>query len=158
MATLTYGTVTVDLPAFKLREVKAAAPYIDRVLAERRNMATDGVETTVERSNVLETMTNTLSDVLCVCAIGVLKARMEFPYTPNKIRQIADEIEAELGMDEITPLNTVFDEILRESGMVRSNPIPGRPDTTEAEASLSASTESLPNSSQPDAPEGTGTE
>lgn len=165
MTKITIGGVEHDIPPFKLREIRAAAPYIDRVLAQRKALGSNPGETaeqTAERvlsetTGAMEEMTGTLYDTIAVIAVGVIKGRREYPYTPQKIEAVASEIEGELGMDEVGSLSGVFNDILREAGMVKTRPMmPGAGVSTSPSAS--ASTESSQSSSQPGAPAATGTE
>lgn len=166
MAKITIGGVEHDIPAFKLREIKAAAPYIDRVLAQRKTLAMQAGETPEEAagrmidesSNALETMTSALGDTIAVVAIGIIKGRRQYPYTVARITEVVDEIEGELGMDEVNSLSPVFNDILREAGMMKARPtVPGAGQTSTS-PSASGSTESSLSSSQPDAPAATGSE
>ena len=165
MTKITIGGVEHDIPAFKLREIKAAAPYIDRVLAQRKSLAAHIGESSEEaagriideNANAMESMTGALGDTIAVVAVGIIKGRKQYPYTPAKIAEVVDEIEGELGMDEVNSLAPVFNDILREAGMMRARPtMPGA--GTTASPSASGSTESSQSSSQQDAPAGTGTE
>lgn len=168
MAQFTFGGQTVEIPAYKLREVRAAAPYIDRVLAKRRELSAEGAgalsedevaEQMSRRDNIMETMTSSISDVLSVIAIGVIKSRQEYPYTPAKIAAVTEEIEAETSMDEMSALNPTFDAILREAGMVRSAASPTMTGSAPAADPLpSGSTDLSQSSSQQDAPAETGNE
>jgi hypothetical protein len=165
MAKITVGGVEHDIPPFKLREIRAAAPYIDRVLAQRRNLSAVPGETpeqTAERileetPGAMEEMTGTMADTIAVVAVGIIKGRREYPYTVTKINAVVDEIEGEMSMDEVGSLSTVFNDILREAGMIRTRPtMPG--EGTSTSPSAIASTGSSQSSSLPDAPAETGTE
>ena len=162
MAKIVIGGVEHNIPPFKFREIKAAAPYIDRVLAQRRAMAARVGETPDEtagriideNSRAVELMTDALADTIAVVAVGVLRGRGEFPYTVSAIGALVDEIEGELGMDEVNSLSVVFNDILSEAGMMKTRPtVPG--EETVASPSATRSTESSQNSSQPDAPAAT---
>ncbi len=157
MASITYGDKTTEIAPYKLRELRAAAPYIDRALAKRRAVRSrlgDGDPDAADRP--MEFMTDSVNDVLSVIAVGILKDRREFPYTPEKIAAVADEIEGEMDIDGLSVLNSLFDSILREAGMVRGErPLAAGAPTGD---SSSQSSESSQSSSQPDALEETGTE
>jgi hypothetical protein len=140
MATLTYGETTLELPQFKLRELRAAAPYVTRAMRAVREIQGVALEATSE--DVVGKMFDGIGDVLAVLAIGVLKLREKYPYTPDKIAAVSDEIEGEIGMSQITQLNATFSQILGEAGMVRANGDPTRmPSEDESSTSETASSE-----------------
>lgn len=136
MATLKVGDKTLELPQYKLRELRAAAPYITRAMAAGRSLAS------VEPGNngdLVTAMFEGTRDILAVLAIGVLKSRSEFPYTVAKIGAAIDEIEGDIDMSQMAELNVTFSEILGEAGMVRANGNPPPPPPAVAEGT-SAST------------------
>ena len=152
MTKITIGGVQRDIPPFKLRELRAAAPYIDRVLSQRRNLSA-----LQEGAGVMESLTSTLGDTLSVVAVGVLCGLGDRPYTAEKIARVADDIEGELSLEEINMLNPLFNEILSEAGMKPARPtMPG--EGTSTSLSASESNESSQSSLPQDAPVETGTE
>lgn len=165
MASIMFGGQEHELGEFRFREIRAMAPHVDRVLAERRRVMREIRENStveqaaaqlVESEGMLVLMTDSLHDLLSVIAIGILKAREEFPYTAAKIEAVTEEIEAEASMDEMNAMNAAFDDIMRGAGLVRKAPLPMAEETDSA--SSSASTGSSPSLLQPDVPEETGIE
>ena len=159
----TIGDTKHTIPPLKFRELKAAAPFIDRVLDRRRGLASGGrsaEEIISEETSVLQTMTDSISDIFSVLAVGILLDRREYPYTPTKIQEQTETMEADATMEDINRLNGVFDDVLREAGLVRAAADPTMVGTVEGTVGVSPteSTESLQNSSLPDAPVETGTE
>jgi hypothetical protein len=164
MAFIVIGGVSHHIPPFRLRELRAAAPYIDRVLGQRRSLslapgetADEAAERMVEGEGIMQSLTNTLGDTLSVIAVGILLGRGDKKYTPEKIADVADEIEGQLALDEISLLNPVFNDILREAGMMKTRPMKPREEMSSS-PSASVLTDSSLSSSQPVAPAETGTE
>ncbi len=93
MARVTIGGLARDLRPFKFRELRQAAPAIDRIAARARAQA-----------GGLEAMTEGLADLLEVLAIGLDGAS-------------ADDLAAELGLTEVAGVQTAFADLLAESGL-----------------------------------------
>lgn len=131
MAKFKLGEEEIDIPKFKFREIKAAAPFIDRVIARRKKLSALGdnsasreevAEKLTEMGAPMETMIETLSDIVRIIAVGVLHARQERPYSVASIEAQAELIEGEIDIDDFSAINAVFDDIAREAGMLRPNP------------------------------------
>ncbi len=93
MARLIVGGVAHDLRPFKFRELRQAAPAIDRIAARARSNASG-----------LAAMTEGLNDLLEVLAIGI-EGRS------------AEDLVAELDMTEIAGVQAAFVSLLTESGL-----------------------------------------
>ncbi len=139
MARLTIGGAVYDLRPFKFRELRQAAPAIDRIAARAR-----------EGAGGLAAMTEGVSDLLEVLAIG-LEDRS------------AEDLAADLAMTEVAGVQAAFVSLLAESGLKpvgepapapATSPAPADPNP--AAPSPSRSTTSSPNSSAPAAATGTG--
>ncbi len=133
MAKLTIGGVDYEVHPFKFRELRKAAPAIDRIAARARGAASG-----------LASMTEGLNDLLEVLAIG-LEGRS------------ADDLAAELAMTEVAGVQAAFVSLLAESGL---KPVgesgPAAPaDPTPDDLSPNRSRISSPNSSAPAAATGT---
>jgi len=87
------GGVAHDLRPFKFRELRQAAPAIDRIAARARSGPSG-----------LESMTKGLNDLLEVLAIG-LEGRS------------AEDLAAELALTEVAGVQTAFADLLAESGL-----------------------------------------
>ncbi len=92
MAKLTLGGTDYEIRPFKLREIRAAAPFIDRVWARSR-----GGETGVAA------MADSLSDMLAALAAGVDGVT-------------AADLEAQAGMDDLPAIRDAFNAVLQEAG------------------------------------------
>ncbi len=135
MARLIAGGVAYDLRPFKFRELRQAAPAIDRIAARARSGA-----------GGLAAMTEGLNDLLEVLAIG-LEGRS------------AEDLAAELAMTEVAGVQAAFVSLLTESGLKpvgESEPALAPADPVPDAPSQSRSKTSSPNSSAPAAATGTG--
>ncbi len=133
MARLIVGGAAYDLRPFKFRELRQAAPAIDRIAARARGGASG-----------LAAMTEGLNDLLEVLAIG-LEGRS------------AEDLAADLAMTEVAGVQAAFVSLLTESGlkpMGESEPAPADP--AAGVPSRSRLKTSSPNSSAPAAATGTG--
>ncbi len=97
MAQALIGGRTYAVAPFKLRELRLAAPFIDRVAA--RAPSATGVEGAAE----------TAFDMLCVLAVGIEGAT-------------AEALAADASLEELTALRITFDQVLAEAGLTRSEP------------------------------------
>ncbi len=93
MARVTIGGAAHDLRPFKFRELRLAAPAIDRIAGRARAQA-----------GGLEAMTEGLADLLEVLAIGLEGAS-------------ADDLAADLALTEVAGVQTAFADLLAESGL-----------------------------------------
>jgi hypothetical protein len=135
VARLIAGGVAYDLRPFKFRELRQAAPAIDRIAARARSGA-----------GGLAAMTEGLNDLLEVLAIG-LEGRS------------AEDLAAELAMTEVAGVQAAFVSLLTESGLKpvgESEPALAPADPVPDAPSQSRSKTSSPNSSAPAAATGTG--
>lgn len=133
MVTFTFGDEIYEIPKFKLREVGAAAPFIDRVTAKRgeiRKLASgtssqeEIAERLAETGTAMEGLMGSMGDIVRVIAVGVLHAKKEYPYSVASIEAQAELIEAEIGMEDLAALNQAFEDIAREAGMLPAGPLP----------------------------------
>lgn len=92
MAKATIGGVDYEVRPFKLREIRLAAPAIDRVTARAKSGEAS-----------FEGMTDGLADMLAVVAVGLDGVT-------------ADQLEAELDMADVPGLRATFNQILTEAG------------------------------------------
>ncbi len=139
MARLTLGGAAYDLRPFKFRELRQAAPAIDRIAARARGGASG-----------LAAMTEGLNDLLEVLAIGL-------------DGKSAEDLAADLAMSEVAGVQAAFVSLMTESGLKpagEAEPAPAAgpapADPTPEALSPSKSKTSSPNSSAPDAATGTG--
>ncbi len=139
MARLTLGGAAYDLRPFKFRELRQAAPAIDRIAARARGGASG-----------LAAMTEGLNDLLEVLAIGL-------------DGKSAEDLAADLAMSEVAGVQAAFVSLMTESGLKpagEAEPAPAAGpapvDPTPDTPSQSRSKTSSPNSSAPDAATGTG--
>lgn len=160
MAKVTIGGVETTVPTpFNFRKLKRAWPHMERA------------------ANAENDLMGALDAFIAIVAIGIISPKNDIDsLTEDQKKMIAngdhetvylmrlaaeiDRIEDELTGPEIPDLKeTVFD-IMRESGLIRkaSGELEGNAPKAEESPSTGTSTESLPNSSQPVAPEVIGTE
>ncbi len=139
MAKVTIGGAAYDLRPFKFRELRQAAPAIDRIAARARGGAFG-----------LSAMTDGLNDLLEVLAIG-LDGRS------------AEDLAADLSLSEVAGVQAAFVALLTESGLKpagESEPAPihasAPADPDPADLSPTRSTTASPSSSAPAAATGTG--
>jgi len=139
VARLIVGGAAYDLRPFKFRELRQAAPAIDRIAARARSNASG-----------LAAMTEGLNDLLEVLAIG-LEGRS------------AEDLAADLAMTEVAGVQAAFVSLLTESGLKPVGELKPAPAPSLAPADLppddpspSRSKTSWPNSSAPAAATGTG--
>jgi len=93
VARLIVGGAAYDLRPFKFRELRQAAPAIDRIAARGRSSASG-----------LAAMADGLADLLEVLAIGL----------PDRS---AEDLAAELSMTEVAGVQAAFVSLLTESGL-----------------------------------------
>ncbi len=131
MAEVVIGGAAYALRPFKFRELRQAAPAIDRIAGRARSGASG-----------LTAMTEGLTDVLEVLAIGLSD-------------RSADDLAADLAMTEVAGVQAAFVSLLTESGLKpagESEPAPaGHP--TPADPAQHAPS---PNWSPPAVATGTG--
>jgi hypothetical protein len=139
VARLIVGGTDYELRPFKFRELRQAAPAIDRI-AGRARLGAGG----------LAAMTEGLNDLLEVLAIG-LEDRS------------AEDLAADLCMTEVAGVQVAFVSLLTESGLKpmgefepASALIPASADPAPNAPSPNRSMTSSPNSSAPAAATGTG--
>jgi hypothetical protein len=135
VAKLIVGGAAYDLRPFKFRELRQAAPAIDRIAARARIGA-----------GGLASMTEGLNDLLEVLAIGL-------------DGKSADDLAADLAMTEVAGVQATFVNLLTESGLKpvgESEPVSAPAEPTPDIPSPSRSMTSSPNSSAPAAETGTG--
>jgi hypothetical protein len=139
VARLILGGAAYDLRPFKFRELRQAAPAIDRIAARGRSGA-----------GGLASMTEGLNDLLEVLALGLDD-------------KTAEDLAAELSMTEIAGVQAAFVSLLTESGLKPAGesepapaPIPAPADPTPNGPSRTGFKTSSPNSSAPAAATGTG--
>ncbi len=130
MAKLTIGGVDYEVRPFKFKQLRAAAPAIDRIGARARSGAVGGLVGTTEG----------VADILEVLAIGI-------------DGKSADDLEANLSMSDFAGLQKTFADLLAESGLKPAGE--AKPAVEPADPSPSDLTTSSPNSSAPDAEIGT---
>lgn len=132
MVAFTWGGQTVEIPKFKLREIKAAAPFIDRIMSKRKELqalfagCTSREELASrldERGSNMVSLMEGMGDMIRVAAIGVLHAKEERPYDSTSIEAMAQLIEAELDIGDLDRMQTFFEELLREAGMEQADPL-----------------------------------
>ena len=137
MAKLVVGGVVYEMRPFKFRELRQAAPAIDRLAARARSGA-----------GGLAAMTEGLNDLLEVLAIGLGD-------------RTADDLAAELDMSEVAGVQAAFDSLLTESGLkpageLKPALVPAPADRVPEDPSQTRSTTFSPSSSPPAAATGTG--
>ncbi len=135
MARLIVGGAVHHLRPFRFRELRQAAPAIDRIAARARSGAVG-----------LASMTEGLNDLLEVLAIGLED-------------KTAEDLAAELAMTEVAGVQAAFVSLLAESGLKpvgESEPVLAPADPTPDDLSPTRSKTSSPNSSPPAAATGTG--
>ncbi len=131
MATLTLGATVYEIRPFRFRELKKAAPVIDRIGARAKSGAARG----------LVGRTDGVADILEVLAIGI-------------DGKSADDLDAELTMADVPGLQNAFVDLLAESGLKPAGEL--RPAKAPADPSQTESTTSLQNWSPPDVATGIG--
>ena len=131
MAELTIAGVTYPVRPFKLRELRQAAPAIDRVTARSQDASV----------GAMERMTASIADMLEVCAAGIEG-------------KTAAELVDEMSMADMPALKQTFDTIMVEAGLkAASGEV--KPAAAPADPSPSESMTSSPSLSAPDAETGT---
>jgi len=135
VARLILSGAAYELRPFKFRELRQAAPAIDRIAARART-----------GSGGLADMTEGMNDLLEVLAIG-LEGKS------------ADDLAAALDMTEVAGVQIAFVDLLTESGLKPAGepePVSAPADPTPDAPWPSRSRTSSPNSSPPAAATGTG--
>ena len=115
MAELTLGGATYVIAPFRLRELRLAAPHIDRLGARAGKL--DSVAAVAE----------TAADMLAVLAVGLSDASLE-------------TLQAQVSLEDLDALRRAFDAVMAEAGLKRpaGDPAPG--ETTLGEATLGEAT------------------
>jgi hypothetical protein len=130
VAKVVIGGVDYEVRPFKFRELKKAAPAIDRIGARAKAAGSGG----------LVGMSDGVADILEVIAIGING-------------KTADDLGVDLAMSEVAGLQSAFAAVLTESGLKPAGE--AKPAEAPADPSPSDLTTSSPNSSAPDAETGT---
>jgi hypothetical protein len=123
-----------DIRPFKLREIRQAAPFIDRVGA--RAKAGDAT---------LKSMSEAALDMLATLAVGMDGVS-------------ADDLEARMSLADLPAVREAFNAVLAEAGLTspgEAMPAPASEDPRPAARSRSASTTSSRSLSPPAAETGT---
>ncbi|WP_174301870.1 hypothetical protein [Caulobacter sp. S45] len=94
MTELTLAGVTHTIAPFRLRELRLAAPAIDR-LGERAG-----------KLSSVEAVAETAADMLAVLAVGMSGVSLE-------------ELQARVGLDDLDALRAAFDQVMAEAGLRR---------------------------------------
>ena len=102
MAQLTLGGATYVIAPFRLRELRLAAPHIDRLCARVGKLAS------------VEAVAETAADMLAVLAAGLAEVSPEV-------------LQAQVGLADLDALRTAFDEVMAEAGLKRPDGPPGEP-------------------------------
>jgi hypothetical protein len=100
MAAVTLGGRAYDIAPFRLRELRRAAPHIDRLAARQ------GPPTSVAA------VAETAADMLAVLAAGLPEV------SPG-------ELEAAVSLDELDQLRAAFEAVMAEAGLHRGASAPG---------------------------------
>ena len=100
MATLTLGGVTHTIAPFRLRELRLAAPYIDRLGARAGKPAS------------VEAVAETAADMLAVLAVGLADV------TP-------EALQTQVSLGDLDALRRAFDEVMAEAGLKRPDDASG---------------------------------
>ena len=95
MATLTLAGRSYAIAPFRLRELRLAAPHIDRLAARRGPLAS------------VEAVAETAADMVAVLAAGLDAAS-------------AQSLQAEVGLGDLEPLRAAFDAVMAEAGLKRA--------------------------------------
>lgn len=134
MAQAIIGGVAYWISPFRLRELRLAAPFIDKVSARAR----EGALATVQGAS------EAAYDMLCVLAVGIEGAN-------------PDQLAADATVEDLAALRTAFDQVMEEAGLKQpGEPRPATPATPDpTDPSATASTTSPPSSSLVDAATGT---
>ncbi len=102
MAELTLGAKTYAIAPFRLRELRLAAPYIDRLSARAGKLTS------------VEAVAETAADMLAVLAVGVADASPE-------------ALQAQASLADLDALRAAFDQVMAEAGLTRPAAPPGEP-------------------------------
>ena len=94
MATLTLAGRSYTIAPFRLRELRLAAPHIDRLAARKGPLAS------------VEAVAETAADMLSVLAVGLADASLE-------------SLQAEVALDDLERLRAAFDAVMAEAGLKR---------------------------------------
>ncbi len=94
MAELTLGGQTYAIAPFKLRELRRAAPYIDRLSARAGQLES------------VEAVAETAADMLAVLAAGVAETSLE-------------DLQAQASLADLDGLRSAFDQVMAEAGLKR---------------------------------------
>ncbi len=100
MAELTLGGVTYAIAPFRLRELRLAGPYIDRLSARAGKLAS------------VEAVAETAADMLAVLAVGMADASLE-------------TLQAQVSLGDLDRLRHAFDQVMAEAGLQRPGDPPG---------------------------------
>ena len=100
MAQLTLGGVTHTIAPFRLRELRLAAPHIDRLSARAGKLTS------------VEAVAETAADMLAVLAVGMEGVSLE-------------TLQAQVGLGDLDSLRRAFDQVMAEAGLKRPDTPPG---------------------------------
>ncbi len=95
MAELTLGGTTYVIAPFRLRELRLAAPYIDRLGAR------------VGKLDSVAAVAETAADMLAVLAVGMDDATLE-------------SLQAQASLEDLDALRQAFDAVMAEAGLKRA--------------------------------------
>ena len=108
MAELRLGAQTYAIAPFRLRELRLAAPHIDRLSARAGKLTS------------VEAVAETAADMLEVLAVGVPGVS-------------AETLQAEVSLADLDDLRAAFDQVMAEAGLKRpEGPSPGEAQGTAA--------------------------
>ena len=102
MAALTLDGVTYAIAPFRLRELRLAAPAIDRLSARAGQPAS------------VEAVAETAADMLAVLAVGMQDVSFE-------------ALQAAASLGDLDALRQAFDQAMAEAGLRRPDVPPGEP-------------------------------
>ena len=105
MATLTLGGATYAIAPFRLRELRLAAPYIDRLSARAGKLSS------------VEAVAETAADMLAVLAAGMEGASLE-------------TLQAQASLTDLEALRAAFDQVMAEAGLKRPDTPQGEAEGT----------------------------
>ena len=100
MAELTLGGVTYAIAPFRLRQLRLAAPAIDRLSARAGKPAS------------VEAAAETAADMLAVLAVGMADVTL-------------DALQAQASLADLDGLRRAFEQVMAEAGLKRPEDPPG---------------------------------
>ena len=107
MAQLTLGGATYAIAPFRLRELRLAAPAIDRLGARAGKLSS------------VEAVAETAADMLEVLAVGMSEVSLE-------------TLQAQACLADLHSLRAAFDQVMAEAGLKRPDTPPGEAAGTAA--------------------------